>query len=89
MFWTINLLTVSTIIGFLGEFFWLFDLASHFRLQFASLGLLLAIIYIYKLKTSLVLYSLLVIILNDILKNLLGMSPEKITDLEEKKIINS
>ena len=26
---------------------------------------------------------------NDILKNLLGMSPEKITDLEEKKIINS
>ena len=64
MFWTINLLTVSTIIGFLGEFFWLFDLASHFRLQFASLGLLLLLSTFIKLKTSLVLYSLLVIILN-------------------------
>ena len=66
VFWAAIVLTVTTIIGFFGEFYWLFDLASHFRLQFASLGLLLAIICIFGLKIKLAFCCLLLIVINTI-----------------------
>ena len=64
VFGTIIALTIATFVGFLGEFGWFFDLASHFRLQFSSLGLLLATLYIFRLKTKLAFYCLILMFIN-------------------------
>lgn len=64
VFGTFISLTVATFVGFLGEFGWFFDLASHFRLQFSSLGLLLATLYIFRLKTKLAFYCLILMFIN-------------------------
>jgi len=41
-------LAVATLLGFLGRFFWVFDLFSHFRVQLFQLGLVLIGISIWK-----------------------------------------
>lgn len=63
-----NLLTVagtfvciSTLIGFLGRYFWAFDLFSHFRVQYAIsltlLGIILLIVKRYKAATVFIIFA--------------------------------
>jgi endonuclease/exonuclease/phosphatase (EEP) superfamily protein YafD len=40
-------LSAATLIGFLGRFYWVFDLASHFRVQYAIALLAIAILFLF------------------------------------------
>ena len=43
---TLTCATMLTIFGFLGQFWWVFDLASHFRLQYLMVLVVLVIFFV-------------------------------------------
>lgn len=57
-------LTAATLLGFLGRFFWLFDLLSPFRVQLFQLALVLIGIAIWKRNNRLLIVSVAVACLN-------------------------
>ena len=61
------LLTVSTVLtiaGFFSEYGWWFDLASHFRVQYAAVQLLCIVLCLFLKKRKVLIITLLFLMLN-------------------------
>ncbi|MBU0676994.1 MAG: endonuclease/exonuclease/phosphatase family protein [Verrucomicrobia bacterium] len=55
---------VGTVLGFLGRFYWLFDLASHFRVQYCALFMVLLLTLCVARKWRLALFALAMLLIN-------------------------
>jgi len=76
---------LCTLTGFLGRFWWVFDLTSHFRVQYLASAILVGIVFVWFRKWGWCLVALIAIGLNagTVLPHMFPMSPVVVDATEE------